>query len=244
MKSFEPSAFKSLVKRILQEEVEKKSSTDKEIYNRVPEVVHGEDYKKIVPHKRTENSKEEILAEIDKIVKEINKDFVVVWDDHDDISINAQGLFHIRVIPKWENNYCIEAYTHNQDRVYITGQSLEQVKAFIKVNLKNSDTYEDKAYKKSIDNDTSDKDSKPGEGMPQKNKPKTLPTTNHPFTKEKNKDKNYVEDDVKNDDDLPNKPLKEVTSTKKQIDHPIKGTKPDYKYPKQKDKKLVIKLPS
>lgn len=217
-----PLHFKQLVRQILQEETEKRSVTDTSIYQRVPEVVHGEDYKKIVPHKHQDKTKDELLDDMDKLVKGINKDYMVVWDDHDDISITAQGLFRIRVIPKWENNFCIEAFTHNEDRVYITGQSWDQVKEFVKINLKEPETHTDKAYKKSIDNELSTKDSKPGEGMPQKNKPKTLPLTNEPLNKTKNKDKNYSEEDVKNEKDLPEKPMQEVGEFKKQTDYKSK----------------------
>ena len=42
-------------------------------------------------------------------------------------------------------------------------------------------------------------------------------------------------------DDLPTSPMKTVDSIKKQSDHSVKGEKAEYKYPKQKDKKLVVK---
>jgi hypothetical protein len=221
-----PENFQNLIRRILKEEVEKRSDTNKPTYQRVPEVVHGEDYKKkdVSPQTRDTKTKYEMLDDMDKVVKAINKDYMVVWDDHDDISITAPDLFKIRVIPKWENNFCIEAMTRNEDRIFITGQTWEQVKEFVKVNLKDSKTSQEVAYNKAIANVTGKNDttSKADKDLPQKDKPKTLPLTNEPPSKTKNKEKNYTEDEVKNDDDLPEKPMKEVKEFERQIDHKVK----------------------
>ena len=67
----------------LKREVEK-SNTGKEIYKRVPEVNGGKDLADITPHKVDTKSKEEILDDITKLVKEINSKYEVMWDDHDD----------------------------------------------------------------------------------------------------------------------------------------------------------------
>jgi len=233
-----PEAFKQLVRRILNEEVEKKSDTGVKTFNRVPEVVHGEDLKEITPHKKDTLSKDELLADINKLVTDINKEFSAAWDDHDDISIAAQDLFKIRIIPKWENNYCIEAFTRNEDRIYITGQNWDQVKEFVKVNLKDSTTAVTKAADKVVKN-REDKSDSADKGLPQKDKPKTLPLTNEPPKETKNKDKNYTEKAVKTEEDLPEKPMKEVKDFKKQsefkVADPVKLRK------RNPDKKLVIK---
>lgn len=157
---------------------------------------------------------------MDKVVKKINKEFMVVWDDHDDLSINAMDLFRIRIIPRWENNYNIEAFTRNEDRVFITGQTWEQVKEFVEKNLKNAEVHTEKAYKKSIGN-YEDKTPKAVEGLNQKDKPKNLPLTNEPVNKTKNKEKDYSEEQVKEEKDLPNKPMREVTDFKKQRDFKV-----------------------
>lgn len=233
-----PEQFQSLIRRILNEEVEKQSVTDKKIYQRVPEVVHGKDYEKVMPHTRDGMSKDELLDDMDKVVKGINKDYTVVWDDHDDISINARDLFRIRVIPKWESNYCIEAFTRNEDRIYITGQSWDQVKEFVKINLKDPETNTQKAYDKSIDNELNDKTEKADKDLPQKDKPKTLPTTNEAPKTSKNKEKDYTEE-PKDNDDLPEKPMKEVGEFERQSDHKVKDP---VKVRKRKpDTKLFIK---
>jgi hypothetical protein len=209
--------FQNLIRRILKEEVEKRSVTDQTIYQRLPEVVHGEDYKKLTPHPREDLSKNDLLAEMDKVVKAIDANYTVVWDDHDDLTIAAQDLMRIRIIPKWENNFCIETFTRNEDRVYITGQTWKQVKEFVKENLSQTQTCTDKDYDKSFEN-YEDKVPSPDKGMPQKDKPKIK----EPLKDTKNKDKDYNEKLTKRDEDLPEKPMKEVKDFKKQVDHKVK----------------------
>jgi hypothetical protein len=227
------SQFKTTVKRILKEEVEK-SDTGKEIYKRVPEVNRGTDLKDVTPHKVDTKSKEEILEDITKLVKEINKSYSVDWDDHDDIRVIAEDKFKIRIIPKWENNYCVEAYTKNEDRVYISGLDLDGVKKFLKENLKNQETNTEKAYKKSTDNEKEKSIDAPDKGLNQKDK-----LTSKKVGSTSNKNKDFNEDLEKKHPQ--NTPMEELKNQKKQDEHPIKGTKPDYKFPKQKNNKLVIK---
>jgi hypothetical protein len=236
---FQTTQFKSLIRQILHEEVEKRSVTDRNIYNRLPEVNHGEDLKKFTPHPTETKTKEELLEEITAIVKGINKSYKCIWDDHDDIFIHAEDLFKIRILPRWENNYNIEAYNRNEDRIYVTGQTWEQVKEFVKVNLKPTETNTELNYARSLNNYKDRDIQKPDEGLPQKNKPKTLPLTNEKVNTEKNKDKNYSEEAVKEKKDLPNAPMKEVENFVKQLDHKVKDP---VKLKKQKpNTKLVVK---
>jgi len=230
--------FTQLVHRILNEEVEKKSSTDQIIYKRLPEVVHGEDLKKITPHEKDTKSKDELLDDITKVVHEIDSMFTVIWDDHDDISISGRDLIRIRIIPRWENNYNIETFIRNEDRIYITGQTWDQVKQFVKNNLKKkTETYTDKAFTKN-DKNREDKDKTSDKNLPQKDKPKTLPLTDKPLKDTKSKDKNYTEK-PKDNDDLPEKPMKEVGEFKKltsyKVQDPVKLRK------RPPDTKLTIK---
>jgi hypothetical protein len=242
-----PETFRQLIRRVLNEEVEKTSVTGKTTFNRVPEIVHGEDYKEIMPNKRADMSKDNLLADMDKVVKAIDPEYIVVWDDHDDISISARDLFRIRIIPKWEGNFCIEAMTRNEDRIYITGQTWEQVKQFVKVNLKDSKTKVDVAYDKSKKNVTADETSAPDKGMPQKDKPNILPLTNEPPKETKNKERDYTEKQVKKEKDLPEKPMKEVEDFERQKEHrvmsPLKIRRERTKYPvKKPNTTLTVKL--
>lgn len=234
------SGFQSIVRRILSEELEKSTAgNDEKIYKRLPEVSHDKDYKKIIPHERDTKSKEELIVDLTKTVKAVDNSFVVEYDDHDDISINnARDLFRIRVIPKWENNYCIEAYTRNEDRIYVTGQSWDQVKEFVKQNLKNCKTNTEKAWDK-VGKNREDQTATNDKGMPQKDKPKILPLTDEEPKVAKNKDKNYTEK-PKDDDDLPDKSMKEVKDGKKLIDYKVKA--PVKLKQKNPDAKLTIKM--
>jgi len=232
-----PETFHAIISRILKEEIEKKSDVGAKTYQRVPEVVHGEDLKKVMPHERDTKSKDDLLNDMDKVVKGLDASFTVVWDDHDDISIAARDLMRIRIIPRWENNYDIEAFTRNEDRIYVTGQKWEQVKEFVKSNLKSCPTSTEKAYARAKDN-LKDKTGSSDKGMPQKDKPKTVSTDKAP-TETKSKDKNFTEKQVKKETDLPEKPMTEVKDIKKQVDHkvadPVKLRK------RTPDTKLVVK---
>lgn len=230
-------AFQSLIRRVLKEEVEK-SDANQKIYKRLPEVVHDKDYKEITPHKRDTVSKDELLSDMDKVVHAIDSTYTVVWDDHDDISISARDLFRIRITPRWENNYDIEAFTRNEDRVKITAQTWDKVKEFVKTNLKELGTCTDKALDKVVQN-RKDQTPAPDKGLPQKDKPKTISTDEPPKTT-KNKDKNYTEEQVKDDKDLPEKPMREVGKFKTQIEHKVKD--PVKLRKRNPDKKLVIKM--
>jgi hypothetical protein len=197
-------------------------------------VNRGTDLKDVTPHKVDTKSKEEILDTITKAAQGVEKSSTVIWDDHDDIMINCRDLNFIRITPRWSNSYNIEAFTKNEDRIVVVGQSLDQVVSFIKVNLKNQETNTEKAYKKSIDNEKEKSIDAPDKGLSQSNKPspKKVGDTS-------NKNKDFNEDLEKKQPQ--NTPMKEVGKQKKQDEHPIKGTKPDYKFPKQKNNKLVIK---
>lgn len=231
--------FKKLIVDILKEEIEKRSSTNQKIYPRLPEVVHGEDYKEITPYKRDDKTKNELLDDITKLVKGIDNSFTAVWDDFDTISISGRDLFSIRILPRFENNYSIEAMVRNEDRFYIVNQTWDQVKQFIKNNLKGSKTGTEKAWDKVVYNRSEDRTPSPDKGMPQKDKPKTLPLTSTPPSESKNKEKDYTEKQVKKDDDLPEKPMKEVDDYKKLSDYKVKDP---VKLRKRKpDTKLVVK---
>ena len=84
-------------------------------------------------------------------------------------------------------------------------------------------------------------------GMPQKDKPKHLPFTNEEPRTAKNKDKTYTEKQTKEDDDMPEKPMKEVKGFKKQDEHksvsPLTLRREKTKFPsKTPNTKLKIKM--
>lgn len=242
--------FHNMVRRVLAEEMEKESATGTVSPRRVPEMnANGVD-----PDKKNrrfgsdENtvdlqSKEGMLADLCKVTQAIDETVSVVWDDHDDLMVSARDLKFIRISPRWQDSYVIEMMTRNEDRIWVTGQTWDQVKEFVKTNLKglkNQPTAVQKAYDKSYRN-REDQTPSPDKGLNQKNKPAIKPLTNEPQKDSgKNKEKDYTEKQVKKDDDLPEKPMKEVKDIKKQIDHKVQDP---VKLRKRKpDTKLTVKL--
>jgi len=240
--------FHGMIRRILKEEVEKE--TDGKSLPRVPEMnANGIDSKKKKnktfgsdTNTRDKQSKEALVADLAKVVAGINTDATVVWDDHDDLMVSARDLKYIRISPRWEDYYVIEMMTRNEDRVWATGMDWEQVKEFVKTNLKEltkQPTAVEKAYDKSYRN-REDQIPAPDKGLSQKDKPKTLPLTNEPPKETKNKEKDFTEKQVKKDADLPNHPMKEVGELKKTAEYKVQDP---VKLRKRKpDTKLTVKL--
>lgn len=240
-----PDKFHSLIRRILNEEVEKVSATGVTSPKRLPEMdADGVDPEKkdktfdTDPNSRDVDTKEGLLADMIKTTEAIDKTISVIWDDHDDLMITGRDMKFIRISPRWEDYYVIEMMTRNEDRIWVTGLTWDQVKEFVKVNLKKTTTYVEKAYDKSYRN-RKDQVPAPDKGMPQDDKPKHLPLTNEPVDTKKNKDKNYTEDQTKREEDLPEKPMKEVKEFEKQSEHKVKD--PVRLRKRKPDTKLVIK---
>lgn len=211
--------FKAMVRRILKEEISKRDT----IEERVPE----QDGNGLDKHKdkektfatdenpRDRKTKDQLLSDLTKDVHGVDDQYIVVWDDNDDLKVDARDLMSIRIAPDWEDHYDITLFTRNEDRVYVTGLDWKQVKDFVKKNLetaKNPPTAVEKAWDKAYRN-RKDETKGPDSGMPQKDKPKIMPTTDE--AGKMAKDQNVKEDD-------PNQPMKEVGDVKKQVDHKAK----------------------
>jgi len=244
-----PYQFHSLIRRILKEEVEKTSATGTTSPKRVPEMTgNGVDPDKknktfaSDPNTRDNKNKEQLLADLIKTAGATDESISVVWDDHDDLMVSARDLKYIRISPRWTDYYVIEMMTRNDDRVWATGLNWEQVKEFVKTNLKELNKQPssvEKAYDKSYRN-REDQTPTPDKGLPQKDKPKTLPLTTEPPKTSKSKDKNYTEKQVKKDEDFPEKPMKEVGEFKRlssyKVQDPVKLRK------RKPDTKLTVKM--
>lgn len=175
------------------------------------------------------------MEELDKVVKEYDKKCGLEKDDKGNYNINGAPPHSFSIRPKSAGIYDVLYYKDNTDRTKKLNLNLEQLKEFVKETLKNKEVnYVKKEYNKVADNS---KDKVENTKLP----------IHHKFAKKevkdtKNDEKNYTEQQVKDEKDMPEKPYRTVEKFKKQIENPIKGTKPDYTYPKQKDKKLVAKL--
>lgn len=214
------NAFTNLVRRILREETTK----------RVPEMDgNGRDADSAPdktktfasdPNPRDAKTKDEMVDELAKAVKGVDSSFTVVWDDHDDLMVNGRDKTFARITPLWEDNFKIILMPRNEDRYFFTGLTWKQVLDFVKDNLTGNHTGVEKGRDKAWRNSECQTPA-PDKGMPQKDKPKTM-STDEAFTKEKNKEKRYTEDQVKEEKDLPNMPLREVEKIVKQLTHKVK----------------------
>lgn len=168
---------------------------------------------------------QEMMEELDSEVKKENKELSVTKDDADYYNVCGCPPHMIKLKHMYEDRFNMTYFKDGTDRTRKVSLPFEDVKKFVKEVLgKKTNNYVEKAYNKTAENDT-DKETKSGEEN---------------FKRVGDKAKDMVE----KKDDLPDQPFKKIDSIKKQVDHPIKGTKPDYKYPKQKNNKLVVKLHS
>lgn len=224
--------FQSLVRRLLNEEVKK----------RVPEMTgNGIDSEKknttfsTDPNPRDTKSKESLEAELRKAVENVDKAFIVVWNDHDDLTVHAGDLLKLTITPLWEDTYKIVYMPRNEDRLFFTGLTWKQVLDFVKDNLdpKGQHTGVEKARDKAWRN-REDQVKASDKGMPQGDKLSIKKVTDT-----KNKEKDYNEKAVKREEDFPERPMKEVGDIKRQKDHKVKD--PVKLRKRVPDKKLVVK---
>lgn len=168
---------------------------------------------------------QEMMDELDSEVKKENKELSVTKDDAGYYNVCGCPPHMIKLKHMYEDRFNMTYFKDGTDRTRKVSLPFEDVKKFVKEVLsKKTNNYVEKAYNKVAENDQ-DKETKSGDEV-----------VKHVGEKAK--------DMVEKKDDLPDQPLKSVESIKKQSDHPVKGTKQEYKYPKQKNNKLVVKLPS
>lgn len=199
------SAFHSLVRRILNEEITK----------RVPEMngngVDPEKKNKTFssdPNPRDTKSKDEMLDELQKAAKSVNPAYIAVWDDHDDLKIDGRDMGAVWITPLWEDNYKIVYMPRNEDRFFFTGLTWKQVLDFVKNNLDPEKTHTgvEKARDKAWRNQRAEDEGSP-KGKPQQDKPKA---------------KEASAEDMNEEEDNPDKPMRDVGDFKRQIDHKAK----------------------
>lgn len=191
-------------------------------------------------------------SEIRKIVDDINKEWDVYWDDHNELIINAQNLLKVRITPKFENNFDIDAMVKLVDRIRAIALTWEQVKEFVKVNFKEigkapdgDKTKADKAWEKSmankVDQDENSKDAGPRFDVI-KNRGQKINGEDAKIKDTKNKNKDYNEPAVEREEDMPDQPMADVGKLKN-LNHDIEKTS-QVKSPKHKnDNTLKTSLP-
>jgi hypothetical protein len=194
-------------------------------------------------NERLPKDNEKMLQELETIVHGIDPKWEVYWDDKGQLIVRAQNLLYVRICPKFENNYDIDAMVKLSDRVRAIAQTWEQVKAFVKVNFNDIKTTKaDDAKQKAMDN-LKDREVIRKDAGPESQKVAVrYQDPENPSVKDTKKDdKNYNEPQTKKPDDMPDQPMKQVTEPGKDPESKNKNIKTTDKpkAPKFKnDKKL------
>ena len=197
-------------------------------------------------NERLDKGNEKLSSELETIVHGIDPNWEVYWDDHGQLIVRAQNLLYVRIAPKFENNYDVDAMVKLVDRVRAIAQTWDQVKAFVKANfsaLKNQ-TIPDQLKQRAMDH-IKDREVIKKDAGPEKAKVAVrYQDPENPSVKNTKKaDMNYNEPQTKRDEDMPDKPMKQVTDPGKDPESKNKNiTKTDkVKPPKHKnDKKLKV----
>jgi hypothetical protein len=167
---------------------------------------------------------QEMMDELDSEVKKENKESSVTKDDAGYYNVCGCPPHMIKLKHMYEDRFNITYFKDGTDRTRKVSLPFEDVKKFVKEVLgKKTNNYLEKACNK-IAGNNKDKETKSGDDVIKR-------------VGEKAKDM------VEKKDDLPDQPFKTVDSIKKQSEHSVKGKKQEYKYPKQKNNKLTVKLP-
>ena len=198
-------------------------------------------------------AQDEQVQQLTRLVHGINADFNVYRDTkpgggytsgkRNFIIIDAGDLFSVRIKERWENNFDIEAFVREQDRVIAIGLNWAQLKAFIKANFGEvAKTYVSGAKEKSVKNSE--------DQVPKRDS--DLPDTSIPTKKISNEPAKLgdeeAKDQVKKKEDKPDQPMKAVTKPGKDPESKNKAKDnketPQVKPPKHdNDKELVKKMP-
>lgn len=154
-----------------------------------------------------------LQKELETLVHGINADWEVYWDDHNELNVDAKNLLRVRITPKFENNFDIDAMVKLVDRIRVISVTWEQVKSFVKANFSDLEnkTKPDVAKEKSLDHyEDKDKDSKAA--GPEKAKVDVrYQDPEHGSVKDtKRDDKDYNKKDVEKEEDQPDQPMKQV----------------------------------
>ena len=179
-----------------------------------------------------EPSLEAKMEELAEEVAKANKDAKVVYDDNKRYNVCDCDPHYFSIHPMTDDSFDVTYFKNKTDRTKKLNLNFEELKKYVTETLKeNGPDFGQKKWEKCVTN-SEDKEGKKNLDKPQE-------------TDEK------VEDAVENKDNLPTAPMKTVEKIKKQVDHSVKdesadgkrnvGKFADYKYPKQKDDKIVIK---
>jgi hypothetical protein len=190
-------------------------------------------------NERLDKNNTKLCKELETIVHGINADWDVYWDDRNDLVVSANNLLSVRITPKFENNFDIDAMIKLADRIRVIAVTWEQVKDFVKANFGTLENKTDAAKKKSLDHYEDRDVIKKAAGPIQtdiKNRGEKKNGEDAKIKDTKRDDKNYNEKAVSKEEDQPDQPLKQVTEPGKDPDSKNKNIEktPHVKPPKIK----------
>jgi len=182
------------------------------------------------------NSYIEDMKNLSKFVKEKNKTYAIKKTKKGTFDLCNCLPHHFEIRPKYQDNYEVIYFKDGSDRERKMGLTYKELKDFVKEKLDAKGNYTQKAFNKSAENSKDQVKKEAGLPETKQNDIKKLTDT-------KNENKDYIEQEVKKDEDKPNQPLKEVGKFDKLSDKPVAGDKVKYTYPKQDkaDKKHIVK---
>lgn len=156
-------------------------------------------------NERLDKENVKLQKELETLVHGINPDWLVYWDDHNELNVDAKNLLRVRITPKFENNFDIDAMVKLVDRLRVIAVTWQQVKDFVKANFSDltDETSADVAKKKSLDaykDNTNGKDAGPRHDITKIKKVGDTKKDNMDFNKK----------DVEKEEDQPDQPMKEV----------------------------------
>jgi hypothetical protein len=199
-------------------------------------------------NERVDKTNEKQEAELESLIHGIDPKWEVYTDDHNQLIVRAQNLLYVRICPKFENNYDIDAMVRLVDRVRAIALNWEQVKAFVKANFSDlkKTTNADQLHKKSVDNEyekgVNQKSAGPDNDVI-KNRGEKKNGEDAKIKSTKKDDMDYNEPQTKRDEDMPDQPMKDVTKPgedpegkNKKISKTEKPKAPKFK----NDKKLKV----
>lgn len=182
-----------------------------------------------------------LQKELETLVHGINADWEVYWDDHNELNVDAKNLLRVRITPKFENNFDIDAMVKLVDRIRVIAVTWEQVKAFVKANFgnlenkTNADQLKDRSMALGKDRQVSDKAAGPIQ-TDIKNRGEKNNGEDAKIKDTKRDDKAYNEPQTKKEEDMPDQPMKQVTKPGEDPDSKNKNVDktPHVKPPKHK----------
>ena len=183
-----------------------------------------------------EKSVEDAMLSVLKMLKEHNKKYSFRKNKSGNYEVVGCSPTQIEVRPMYAGSYDVIFILDGTDREKKPNLDLKGVKEFIKDKLNSKlENYTKAAFNKAAT--TTEDVTKKTEGLPE-----TKQNVVKQVGDKKNENKDYNEAEVKKEEDMPDKPLKEVGDIKNQSSHD-KDSGAKYTFPKQDkdEKKHVLK---